>query len=54
MRVRRSPKDVFVGVRISTSLDKLIHIRADARTKSAFIRTAIERYLLELAELETV
>jgi len=53
-RVRRAPKDVFVGVRISSSLDKLIGIRASTKTKSAFIRTAIERYILCLAELDTV
>lgn len=51
MRLRTSPKNVFVGVRLNKSLHKLI-CAAD-ENKSAFIRRAIERYLLTLDELET-
>ena len=52
MRIRTSPKDVFVGVRINKAIDD--RICASDKTKSDFVRCAIERYLISLAELETV
>jgi hypothetical protein len=50
MRIRTSRKDVFVGIRLNKSLHKLI-VAAD-ENKSAFIRRAIERYIVSLDELE--
>ena len=52
MKTRTSPEDVFVGVRINKSVDE--RICASDKTKSDFIRCAIERYLISLAELEIV
>ena len=49
--MRTSPKNVFVGVRINKSVNKLIE--QGGQNKSEFIRTAIERYLITLADLDT-
>ena len=51
MKKRRSKKDVFVGVRLNKSVNNLM--LAASENKSAFIRTAIERYLIALAEMDT-
>ena len=52
MKPRRSKKDDFVGVRLNKSVNTLM--LAAGENKSAFIRTAIERYLIALAEMDTV
>ena len=50
MRTRK--KDTFVRVRPNKSVNDLIC--AAGENKSAFIPTAIERYLIALANLDTV
>ena len=51
MKMRRSKKDTFIGIRINKSVNKLIE--QGGENKSEFIRTAIERYLIALADLDT-
>ena len=51
MQIRRSKKDVFVGVRLNKSVNNLI--LAAGENKSEFVRTAIERYLITLADMDT-
>lgn len=51
MKMRRNKKDRFVGIRINKSLNALIE--RSGQNKSAFIRTAIERYLITLADMDT-
>ena len=51
MRIRTSKKDRFIGIRINKSVNALIE--QSGQNKSAFIRKAIERYLITLAEMDT-
>ena len=51
MKMRTSKKNVFVGIRINKAVNA--HIEQRGENKSAFIRTAIERYLIALAEMDT-
>ena len=52
MKKRRSKKDRFIGIRINKSVNNLIEQRGE--NKSAFIRTAIEHYLITLANMDAV
>ena len=52
MKMRRSKKDRFIGIRINKSVNALIE--QSGENKSEFIRTAIERYLITLADMDTV